>query len=136
MEIIGVVDVLDFSWLNLLLESSKVIFAVLSLVLGSESIFNTVVQAGLILFIDGFASGLGEALTIQILAVNLRDVSGVTWNVLSLDVAIWATNPVLSLHRLVAELNGLRLGVLERWSHLIVVLLIVWLRDGNVNIIL
>lgn len=136
MEVISIIYILDLSWVNLLLECPKVVLVELSGILCGVSALHRMLHSLLILSIDSLSCGFGEALTIEVLARDLRDVPSVPWDVLRLHIAVRATDPVLTLHGLVTELELLSCFVLNRWIYLIVVLVIIWLGDDHINVLL
>ena len=67
MEIICIVDVFDFCWVNFLFQSSEVIFIVFACILGLISFFWSVCHSFAILVVNRFASCFGETLSIKVL---------------------------------------------------------------------
>ena len=63
VEMIGIIDIFDFCWVQFLFEGSEIFFAVLRLVFSCKCVLHWVLESGLVFFIDSTASGLGETLT-------------------------------------------------------------------------
>lgn len=135
MEIIGVVDIFHLGGIKLLLECPEVIFTEFSRALGGEGLLDGVLEAIFVLAIDGLAGRLGEALSVEVFAVNLRDVARVSWDMLSLDITIWTTDPIFTFKRVISVLKlvgGLILG----WrTYVIIVFVELGLGDRNVDIV-
>lgn len=93
-------------------------------------------EAFLILIVDGLGGCLGKALTVEILTGDLWHITSIAWNVLCLDVLSWATDPVLALDRVVAELDLVELRVLGGRVDMVISLLICGLADSNVDVVL
>jgi hypothetical protein len=123
MEIKGVINIFDLSWVNLVLQGPKILLVELSIPLRLESVLWWMVMANLVLLVDGLPRGLGETLSVEVLTCHLRYVTSIAGHMLRLDIAGGATDPILSLVRVVAELKGLCFNVLQRGVNLIVILL-------------
>lgn len=135
MEIVCVVDVFYFCWVNFLFQHSEVIFTKFSGVLSLESVLNRVTKSNVIFSIDRFASRFGKTLSIEILTGNLRYVTSVSRDMLSLNISVRSSNPIDSFHRSISVLKGFSFLILSRWLNEIIILFIVWLGDSNINII-
>ena len=94
MEVESVNNVLDFSGLKVFSEMSEIIFGKFLLVLSCKLGSFRVLEALLILVVDGLTSGLSKGLTIEVLRLHLRNVTSVARDMLSLDILVRSTNPV------------------------------------------
>lgn len=135
MEVECINNILDFSGLNVVLEQAEVVLAELGGILRRESIFDRVVEALLVLAIDGLGRRLGEALTVEVLTAHLRNITLIARNVLSLDVLVGTANPVLALLRGVTILQLIVLGVLRSQVHVVIVLVKVRLAHGDIDVV-
>lgn len=93
------------------------------------------VEALLVLAIDGLGGRLSEALTVEVLTAHLRNITLIARNVLSLDVLVGAADPVLALLRGVAILQLIVLDVLRSQVHVVIVLVEVRLANGDVDVV-
>ena len=96
MEVIGVVDILNFCWVEFGLECSEIILVVFSLVFSCKCVLHWVLETSFVFFIDGLASSLSETLSKKILTSGLWDVSSISWYMLGLKVLGWSTYPVFA----------------------------------------
>ena len=126
MEVISVINVFNLSWVHLVLESSEIFFIEFSVVLSLEGVSRWMLVALLVLMINSLAGSLREALSIEVLTRYLRYVTGITWHVLSLYVAVGSSYPVFTLVGVVAKLESLCLEILQWWVNLIIVLFKIW----------
>jgi hypothetical protein len=126
MEVVGIIDVPNFSWVDLLLKCPEIIFAVLRGVLCFKNFSSWMLSAFLVFFIDCLSGGFGKALTVEIFTCYLRDVASISGDMLGFHVGIWASDPVLALVGIVAVLKSLGLEILGWWIHLIIILLVIW----------
>lgn len=72
-----------------------------------------VIKPGLKLLIDSDASVLSERLSEYVFRFNVRDKTLITWDILSLDVLSWPTDPVVTLLRGIGELEAESLKILR-----------------------
>ena len=63
MEMISIVDIFDFCWVQFLLQGSEIIFAVLSLIFSCKSVSHWMLETGLVLTVDCLSGCPGKALT-------------------------------------------------------------------------
>ena len=112
MEIIAITNILDFSWIDLVFQGPKIIFIKLSLCFCCKSIFDWVIKTFLVVPVNSICSNFGITLSVQIFTWDLRNVASVTWNMLSLKVISWSTNPSLSFERVIAVLELLDVTLL------------------------
>lgn len=129
MEIIGVINIFYFSWIKLFFKCSEVIFTEFSRTFGGKSVLNRVLEPILIFTIDGLSGSLGKTLSIEVFTVNLRDIARVSWNMLSLDITIGTTNPVLTFKRVISILELISDIIL--WWRLNMIIVLVKLRLGD-----
>jgi len=127
MEIICIVNIFYFCWVNLLFQSSEVIFTEFSGVLSLESVLNRVTKSSVILSIDRLASSFGKTLSIEILTSNLRYVTSISRDMLSLDICVWSSNPIDSFHRSISILKSFSFFIFSRWLNKIIILFKIWL---------
>ena len=97
MEVVAVVDVFSFGWVQVILQMSEIILGVGSLSLGGESVLHRMIEAFFVLAVDSLGCCFGEALSVEVLTCNLRDITSISWDMLSFDVLGGASNPILSL---------------------------------------
>jgi len=129
MEIIGVINIFYFSWIKLFFKCSEVIFTEFSRTFGGKSVLNRVLEPILVFTIDGLSGSLGKTLSIEVFTVNLRDIARVSWNMLSLDITIGTTNPVLTFKRVISILELISDIIL--WWRLNMIIVLVKLRLGD-----
>ena len=67
MEVGSINHVLDFGWLDIVLESAEVVLAELSLSVGLETLVQRWHLSLVVFRVDGLSSGLGERLSEEIL---------------------------------------------------------------------
>ena len=96
VEVVAIVDVFALGWVEVILQFPEVGLSELRLVLGGESLLNRVVEALLMLVVNCRSGGLREALSVEVLTCNLRNVTCVSGNVLSFNILCWAADPVLA----------------------------------------
>ena len=63
MEIIAIINILNFCWFNFILECSKIAFIKFSLRFSRKSLFSGVIEASLVVTVDSICSDFGIALT-------------------------------------------------------------------------
>ena len=97
MEVEGIIDVFHLCWISLLLKSSEIIFGELGVILSDELVLWRMLNSPLVFVINSLTSCLGEALAVKVLTSYLRYVTGVPWDMLGFDVAVWSSNPVGAL---------------------------------------
>jgi len=136
MEIICVVDILNFCWVDFFFKCSEVIFIELSSVLSGKCVFDGMLETSVVFTVDRFSSCFCETLSIEIFTCYLRYVTSISWDMLSLNIRVWSSNPVFSFHGLVSVLQFFGCFILTWWINEIIILVIVWLRNCNINIIL
>jgi hypothetical protein len=126
MEVVCIIDILDLSWVNLLFKRPEIIFAELRGVLGFESFSCWVLSSSLVLVINCLSGSFGKTFTVEIFTGYLRDIAGISRDMLRLHVGVRTSDPVLANVGVVSELKSLSFEVFDRWVHLIVVLLVIW----------
>lgn len=136
MEIVAVVDVFSLCWVNVLHQVSEFMFAEFMGSLRGESVFDCMLKSFLVFTVDGSSCCFGKALSVQVLTGYLRNISCVPWNVLSLNILCWTSNPIFSVTRLISILDSIKIFILWRWVNVIVGLFIKWFANSNVNVVL
>ena len=126
MEVKGIVDILDLCWIELLLESSEIIFVILRIILSNILILWLVIDSHWVFVINSLTSCLGKTFTIKVFTCDLRNEASVSWKMLSFNVRVWSTNPVSSFVRVVTVLNSLDCVILTWRVNLIIVLFVIW----------
>lgn len=96
VEIIGVGDVLALGWVEVVAELPEVSFSVLGSALGGEGLLDWVLEALVVLVVDGLPCGLSEALSEQVFTRNLGNVASISWYVLSFEITSGTSNPIFS----------------------------------------
>ena len=92
-------------------------------------------EALLVLAIDGLPGSFSKALTIEILRLDLWNVPSVTRDVLSLNVLIRSTNPILATFGGVSVLQLVINSVLRRRGDMIIILIVVRFRDSYFDLL-
>jgi len=96
MEVVGIVDIFHFSWVNFTLKVPEVFLAEIQLIIGGK-LFDRSLHGTLCkITVDGLGSCLCKALSVEVLTGNLRDKASVSWDVLRLEVIGWSSNPGFS----------------------------------------
>lgn len=93
-------------------------------------------DALLVLIVDGLCGSLGETLSVEIFTRDLRNVTSIAGNVLRFDVLGWTSNPVFSREGMISVLNLIELGVLDGRVDMVISLLISWLANRNIDVVL
>ena len=135
VEVESVDDVFNLGGLDIILEQSEVLFAEFGATFGRESVLDRVVEALLEFLIDRLGGRLREALTVEILAAHLRNVTLIARDVLALDVLVRATDPVLTLPGGIAILQLIGLGVLSTRVDIVIILIIMRLAHSDIDIV-
>ena len=107
MEIRCIVDVFDFCGFHVVFQSTEVILVEFILVLGCEALILWWIRSSIVFLIDCAARCFSEVLSEQVFRLNLGDETGVTWDVLSFDVSMGTTEPVISVLGVVCVLHSL-----------------------------
>ena len=106
MELSGIDLVLKLGWLHIVDQLAEVTLAELGLLVSLESLVKRRLLALVVLSVDGGACSLGEGFSEEVLRFDLRHVTGISWDVLSLKVLGGTSKPVIALFRIVTESNG------------------------------
>ena len=96
MEVISIINIFDFCWVQFLLQSSEIFFAVLGLVFSCKCILHWVLETNFVLTVDSLTGCPCEALSEQIFTCCLWDITSVSWYVLCFKVLSWSTDPVFT----------------------------------------
>ena len=131
MEVVAVVDVFALSWIKIIFQCPEVMLPVLRLALSGKLVL--VLRSFLI---DGFSCCLSQALSVDVLACNFRNISRVSWDVLGFDILGWSSNPIFSLSRMVTVLDLINIKFLSWRVNKVIGLLIGWLANSDVNIVI
>lgn len=135
MEVVSIIYIFDFCWVQFFLQSSEIIFAVLRLVFSCKCVLYWMLETNLVLTVDGPTGCSCEALSEQIFTSCLWDITSVSWYVLCLKVLSWSTDPVFTFNWIISILKFFVHLVLWWWVDVVIILLILRLADGNINII-
>lgn len=138
MEIIAIVYILYFCWINFFFQCPKIIFIILSLGFCCKSILNWMIKTLLVVTIDSICCNFGITLSKQIFTWNLRNISSIPWNMLRFKLISWATNPSCSLKWMISILKLfnfiLFLGL--TFSFEIISFFKCWFRSYSLNIVI
>ena len=96
VEIASISLIFELCWLDIVLESSEVIFAILSLSSSLETLVKRRNLSFVVLTIDGSPCCFGERFAVKILRFDLRDVARVAWDVLCFQIGGGSSKPVIS----------------------------------------
>ena len=96
VEIASISLIFELCWLDIVLESSEVIFAILSLSGSLETLVKRRNLSFVVLTIDGSPCCFGERFAVKILRFDLRDVARVAWDVLCFQIGGGSSKPVIS----------------------------------------
>ena len=135
MEIVAVVDVFALSWIKIVFQCPEVVLSVLLLVLSGKRVFHGMHDTFFVFLVDGLSCCFGQTLSVNVLACNLRNISCVSWDVLSFDILGWSSNPIFSLSRMITILDLIKLKILSWWVNKVISLLVRWFANSNVNIV-
>ena len=114
MELRGVVLVLQLSWFSVILQSAEVFLSELGLLVSLETLVKRRLLALVVLSVDGAAGCLGKGFAEEVLGLDLRYVTSVAGDVLSLKILCGSTEPVLTCLGIVTVSNGVTSGIGHR----------------------
>ncbi len=135
MEVSCVNLILVLSRLNIVLESPEVFLAELGLGSRLETLVKRRLLALVVLCVDGSAGRLGERLAVEVLGLDLRYVTLVAWDVLSLQVLCGAAQPVFTFLRVVSISNVCALFVDSGRLRVVLTSGVGWLSNRDVDIV-
>ena len=135
MEACSVLLILELCWFHIVLQSPKVVFSKLLLLVGLEALIKRWLLSLIVFGVDGGASSLREWLSEQVLRLDLGHVAGVTWNMLSLQVLGWTTEPVITSLWIVTVSNGSTLCVSRGWLRVVLASSVWWFSYGDIDIV-
>ena len=135
MEVASIGGVLELSRLHLVIETAELVLVKFAGVRSREALNLWRHTTLNVLAVNGSTSSLGETLTVEVLRLNLGDVAGVLRDVLSLDVAVRAAEPIVALLRCVGVHNRLVVRVLVRRETVEVTLSVLGLAYTDVDVV-
>ena len=104
MEIVRIIDILNFSWIRSILKFSMIFFVECSFLFSGVLVYSRLLNSSFKIRIDSFRWGFCETFAIEIFTSNLRNESWVTWHMLWFKAISRPTNPCLTSFRVVTEL--------------------------------
>ena len=135
MEVTGILDVLDFSGLHSAIKTTELLLAELSLISSSETINLWRDKALHVLSVYSLAGGVGERLAVEVLTLDLGNVTGIVGNLLGFHVGSGTSGPVGAVFAFVGEDDVLVFTVLGRGLHVEVALSVLRLAHIDVNVV-
>lgn len=89
------------------LESTEVVFTEVSSIRSLELFLGRRVDSGNVLTVNSSSRSFSERLSVNVLRLNLRNITGISRNVLSLNIVSGTTEPVITMLGVVSKLKGI-----------------------------
>ena len=89
------------------LESTEVVFTEVSSIRSLELFLGRRVDSGNVLTVNSSSRSFSERLSVNVLRLNLRNVTGISRNVLSFNIVSGTTEPVITMLGVVSKLKGI-----------------------------
>lgn len=89
------------------LESTEVVFTEVSSIRSLELFLGRRVDSGNVLTVNSSSRSFSERLSINVLRLNLRNITSISRNVLSLNIVSGTTEPVITMLGVVSKLKGI-----------------------------
>lgn len=89
------------------LESTEVVFTEVSSIRSLELFLGRRVDSGNVLTVNSSSRSFSERLSVNVLRLNLRNITSISRNVLSLNIVSGTTEPVITMLRVVSKLKGI-----------------------------
>ena len=88
-------------------ESTEVVFTEVSSIRSLELFLGRRVDSGNVLTVNSSSRSFSERLSINVLRLNLRNITSISRNVLSLNIVSGTTEPVITMLGVVSKLKGI-----------------------------
>lgn len=89
------------------LESTEVVFTEVSSIRSLELFLGRRVDSGNVLTVNSSSRSFSERLSVNVLRLNLRNITSISRNVLSLNIVSGTTEPVITMLGVVSKLKGI-----------------------------
>jgi len=89
------------------LESTEVVFTEVSSIRSLELFLGRRVDSGNVLTVNSSSRSFSERLSVNVLRLNLRNITSISRNVLSLNIVSRTTEPVITMLGVVSKLKGI-----------------------------
>jgi len=89
------------------LESTEVVFTEVSSIRSLELFLGRRVNSGNVLTVNSSSRSFSERLSVNVLRLNLRNITSISRNVLSLNIVSGTTEPVITMLGVVSKLKGI-----------------------------
>lgn len=89
------------------LESTEVVFTEVSSIRSLELFLGRRVDSGNVLTVNSSSRSFSERLSVNVLRLNLRNITSISRNVLSLNIISGTTEPVITMLGVVSKLKGI-----------------------------
>jgi len=132
---ISIINVFNLCWVKFLFKCSEIIFIIFCCIFSCKCLPYWMLETLLIFTIYSFSSCFGKTLTEEIFTSCLWYVTCISRNMLCLNILCWSSYPIFTFHWIVSVLKTLIHIVLWWWINVVIVLLILWLTNGNIDIV-
>jgi len=89
------------------LESTEIVFTEVSSIRSLELFLSRRVDSGNVLTVNSSSRSFSERLSVNVLRLNLRNITSISRNVLSLNIVSGTTEPVITMLGVVSKLKGI-----------------------------